>query len=95
LKCSARPSGNVARLAVPLREEAYDDDRASFRYAVQTGASEAGDSIGRSSLLAAWNAAVYVARIEDGRMREALATTKYLDGTRARLRRCGSMTSCA
>ena len=54
-------------------------------------ASEVGDSIGTSTLLAAWNAAVYVAQIEDGRMTEALATTTYLDVTRATLRRHGGL----
>jgi hypothetical protein len=54
-------------------------------------ASEVGDSIGTSTLLAAWNAAVYVAQIEDDRMTEALATTKYLDITRATLRRHGGL----
>jgi hypothetical protein len=74
-----------------LSEAAYDHDRASFRCALQTSASEVGDGIGASRLLAAWSAAVYVARIEDGRMSEALTTTEYLDVTRARLRRYGGL----
>jgi hypothetical protein len=74
-----------------LRYLAYDDERALFRYALHTMASEVGDSIGTSTLLAAWNAAVYVAQIEDRRMTEALATTRYLDVTRATLRRHGGL----
>jgi hypothetical protein len=74
-----------------LRYLPYDDERALFRYALHTMASEVGDSIGTSTLLAAWNAAVYVAQIEDDRMTEALATTKYLDITRATLRRHGGL----
>jgi hypothetical protein len=42
-------------------------------------------------LLAASNAAVYVAQMEDERVTEALATTKYLDVTRATLRRHGGL----
>jgi hypothetical protein len=44
------------------------------------------------------SAAVYVAQIEDGRMTEAIATTRYLDVMRARLRRHGgawSTISCS
>jgi hypothetical protein len=74
-----------------LRYLPYDDERALFRYALHTMASEVGDSIGTSTLLAAWNAAVYVAQIEEERMTEALATTKYLDVTRATLRRHGGL----
>ena len=74
-----------------LRYLPYDDERALFRYALHTMATEVGDSIGTSTLLAAWNAAVYVAQIEDERMTEALATTRYLDVTRATLRRHGGL----
>jgi capsid protein len=44
-----------------------------------------------SSLLAARSAAVYVAQIEDQRMTGAVATTEYLDVTRATLRRHGGL----
>ena len=74
-----------------LRYLAYDDDHALFRYALHTMATEVGDSIGTSTLLAAWNAAVYVAQIEDERLRAALATTRYLDVTREVLRRHGGL----
>ncbi len=74
-----------------LRYLAYDDERALFRYALHTMASEVGDSIGTSTLLAAWNAAVYVAQIEDERLRAALATPAYLDVTRRTLRRHGGL----
>ena len=84
--------GMLAKDGPPgLRYLAYDDKRALFRYALHTMASEVGDSIGTSTLLAAWNAAVYVAQIEEGRMTEALATTTYLDVTRATLRRHGGL----
>jgi hypothetical protein len=43
------------------------DDNAIFRYEMHTLPSEIGDRIGTSTLLAAWNAAIYVAQIEDER----------------------------
>ena len=39
---------------------------ALFRYALHTIASGVSDSIGASTLLAAWNAAVYVAQMRTG-----------------------------
>ena len=36
-----------------------------------------------STLLAAWNAATYVAQIEDERLTAAMGNTAYLDATRA------------
>jgi hypothetical protein len=74
-----------------LRYLAQDDERALFRYALHTMATEVGDSIGTSTLLAAWNAAVYVAQIEDTRMTEALASSRYLEVTRETLRRHGGL----
>jgi hypothetical protein len=74
-----------------LRYLAHDDERALFRYALHTMATEVGDSIGTSTLLAAWNAAVYVAQIEDARMTEALASSRYLEVTRETLRRHGGL----
>jgi hypothetical protein len=44
--------------------------------------NEIGDAIGTSTLWAAWNAAVYVAQIDDGRLSAALADRGYLDATR-------------
>ena len=44
------------------------DDEAIFRYEMHTLPSEIGDRIGTSTLFAAWNAAVYVAQIEDERV---------------------------
>jgi hypothetical protein len=39
-----------------------------------------------STLWATWNAAVYVAQIDDGRLSAALADRAYLDATQAVLR---------
>jgi hypothetical protein len=45
--------------------------------------SEVGGSIGTSTLLAAWNAAVYVGQIDDQRLDEVITSRDYLDATRA------------
>ena len=44
---------------------AYADSKAIFQYKMHTLPDEIADSIGTSTLFAAWNAAVYVAQIED------------------------------
>jgi hypothetical protein len=47
--------------------------------------------IGTSTLLAAWNAATYVAQIEDERLSRAMSNSAYLDATRAVLRKHGAL----
>ena len=66
---------------------AYADPRALFRYEMHTLPSEISSSIGSSTLLAAWNAAVYVAQIEDERLECAMKSGAYLDATRAVLQK--------
>jgi SAM-dependent methyltransferase len=67
-----------------LNFNAYADKRALFRYDMHTLPSEVGDGgIGTSTLLAAWNAATYVAQIEDERLEEVIAENDYLDATRS------------
>ena len=66
-----------------LNFNTYSDKRALFRYDMHTLPSEVlGNSIGTSTLLAAWNAATYVAQIEDDRLEEIMKDTSYLDATR-------------
>ncbi len=55
------------------------DRRSLFRYHLHTMPSEVGDNIGTSTILAAWNAAVYVAQIEDSRLADIMAHGDYLD----------------
>ncbi len=62
------------------------DNRALFRYVMHTLPTEVGASIGTSTLMAAWNAAVYVAQIEDARLEDAMEDGRYLDATRNVLR---------
>jgi SAM-dependent methyltransferase len=47
--------------------------------------------IGTSTLLAAWNAATYVAQIEDDRLARAMSNSAYLDATRAVLKKYGAL----
>ncbi|MEL0325061.1 MAG: hypothetical protein VXA00_11950, partial [Rhodospirillales bacterium] len=49
--------------------------------------SEIGASIGTSTLMAAWNAAVYVAQIEDKRLEMIMSSNDYLEHTAASLRK--------
>jgi hypothetical protein len=43
---------------------------------------EVGSNIGTSTLLVAWNAAMYVAQIEDERYNEKLQSGEYLQATK-------------
>ncbi|MGQ0654691.1 MAG: hypothetical protein ACT4P4_20895 [Betaproteobacteria bacterium] len=70
---------------------AYADNRALFRYDMHTLPSEISSSIGTSTLFAAWNAAIYVAQIDDLRLGAALKDTRYLDATREVLQKHGSL----
>jgi hypothetical protein len=70
---------------------AYSDARAVFRYDMHTLPTEISSSIGTSTLFAAWNAAIYVAQIDDARLGDALRGTQYLDATREVLQKHGSL----
>jgi hypothetical protein len=70
---------------------AYADSRAVFRFDMHTLPSEIADSIGTSTLLAAWNAAIYVAQIDDERLGDVVGTRKYLEATREVLRAHGQL----
>jgi hypothetical protein len=60
----------------------HPDSRAIFRYDMHTLPSEVSASIGTSTLFAAWNAAVYVAQIDDDRLGQVVGDRGYLDATR-------------
>jgi hypothetical protein len=53
--------------------------------------SEISDSIGTSTLFAAWNAAIYVAQMEDQRLSEAISGGAYLEATKEVLRKYGGL----
>ena len=64
-----------------LRFLSYPDSRAQFRYDLRLPPSELETNISTSTLLAAWNAATYVAQIDDERLRPAMSQGDYIDVT--------------
>jgi hypothetical protein len=70
---------------------AGSDQRSLFRYDMHTLPNEVSASIGTSTLLAAWNAAIYVAQIEDQRLASVMSNDGYLDATREVLHRHGGL----
>jgi len=81
----------IGRTHRDLNFNAYADKRAIFRYNMHRLPSEVGSNIGTSTLLAAWNAAVYVAQIEDERLEEVIQHGFYLDATRDVLKERGGL----
>ncbi len=69
----------------------YADQRAVFRYDMHTLPTEVSESIGTSTLFAAWNAAVYVAQIDDERLAKVIGERQYLDATREALQEHGGL----
>jgi hypothetical protein len=61
--------------------KAPSDDKAIFQYRMHTLPESIAESIGTSTLFAAWNAATYVAQIDDSRLEEVLASHEYLEAT--------------
>jgi hypothetical protein len=72
-----------------LNFNAYADNRALFRYVMHTLPSEISESIGTSTLFAAWNAAIYVAQVEDDRLADI--GERYIDATRSVLQERGGL----
>lgn len=88
LKAVKQELGLAAR---DLNFNAYADGRSPFRYEMHTLPSEVGQSIGTSTLFAAWNAAIYVAQVEDDRLASMVADARYLDATCDVLRKHGGL----
>ncbi|MDE0716642.1 MAG: hypothetical protein OXH64_01740 [Rhodospirillaceae bacterium] len=74
-----------------LNYDALRDDESLFRYELHALPDEIGENIGTSTLLAAWNAATYVAQIEDDRMVDVLRDGDYLEAARDVLKRHGGL----
>jgi hypothetical protein len=74
-----------------LNFNAYADNRSLFKYVMHTLPTEISESIGTSTLFAAWNAAIYVAQVEDDRLADVVADGRYLAATRAVLRERGGL----
>jgi SAM-dependent methyltransferase len=74
-----------------LNFNAYSDARSLFRYNMHTLPSEISATIGTSTLFAAWNAAIYVAQIDDQRLSDVIGSTTYLDATKDTLQKHGGL----
>ena len=88
LRATKMELGNAGR---DLNFGAYADTRSLFRYDMHTLPSEISETIGTSTLFAAWNAAVYVAQVEDQRLSEAISSGAYLEATKEVLRIHGGL----
>ncbi len=79
--------------APAYRFHELDDAESLFRYHIHTLSTEIAPKgeIGTSTLIAAWNAASYVAQIEDRRLAAVMNRDDYLDVTRSALRRHGGL----
>jgi hypothetical protein len=88
LKAAKQELGAAGR---DLNFNAYSDQRSLFRYVMHTLPSEISSSIGTSTLLAAWNAAVYVAQVEDDRLADVNSDRRYVEATRDVLQEHGGL----
>ena len=74
-----------------LRTHPLTDKESVFRYDLKVMPAESNQNFGTSSLLAAWNAAVYVAQIDEERVAEAVASGAYLEAVRSVIKRHGGV----
>ncbi len=72
---------------VDYRYPGLSDEDATIRYEMHTMPSESAEHIGTSSVLATWNAAAYVAQIDEARLSEAMRTGAWEKATRAVMER--------
>ncbi len=70
---------------------AQPDAVSTLRYEMHTLPSEIGKTIGTSTIFAAWNAAIYVAQIEDERVEVAARHGDYIEATTEILQRHGGL----
>ncbi|MEM7343179.1 MAG: hypothetical protein AAF485_02970 [Chloroflexota bacterium] len=75
----------------PFAFDGFSDNRSLFTYHMHALPDEIGSNIGTSTLLAAWNAAIYVAQIEDDRLTDILQSGDYLEVTQSVLQRHGGL----
>lgn len=61
---------------------ALSDEEGIIRYEMHSMPSESAENIGTSSILATWNAAAYVAQIDEERLSEAMRSGSYEAATR-------------
>jgi hypothetical protein len=75
----------------PFAFEGTNDQDALFTYQLHAMPSEVSSRISTSTAMAAWNAAVYVAQIEDDRIAERIRIGDYLAPTEDVLRKHGGL----
>ena len=76
----------------PERDFSIDSESHSFfRYSLHVMPNEVTENIGTSTRLAAWNAAVYVAQIDDDRITHAMSDGAYLGATAEVVARHGGL----
>ena len=67
------------------------DEHSLLRYDMHALPGEMLESIGTSTLFAAWNAAIYVGQIDDTRLEAVMGDRRYLDVTREVIRQHGGL----
>ncbi|HUZ67980.1 MAG TPA: hypothetical protein VMU56_10000 [Beijerinckiaceae bacterium] len=88
LKAVKTELGSAAR---DLNFNAYSDARSLFQYKMHTLPAEVEGSIGTSTAFAAWNAAIYVAQVEDDRLGPVVSNDRYLEATKEVLHEQGGL----
>lgn len=81
----------LGRDAVEYNFNVFSDNKALFQYRMHTIPSEISESLGTSTLLAAWNAVIYVGQIEDQQLQSALSRGTYLNSTREIMKKHGGL----
>lgn len=81
----------ATRSNAPFRFEGTADARSLFTYHLHAMPNEVSNRISTSTALAAWNAAVYVAQIEDERIAQVLTSPRYIDATVEVVRKHGGL----
>ena len=71
----------LGRSSANYNFNAGSDNKSVIEYKMKTLPNEIADSIGTSTLFAAWNASTYVAQIEDDRLQDAVTSGAYLSAT--------------
>jgi len=80
------------RETAPERDFGFDcESNALFRYTLQSDFQAGGRALSSSTVMAAWNASVYVAQIDDRQTAKAMTSHRYLEATREVLERHGGL----
>jgi hypothetical protein len=78
LRAVKQDLGTAAR---ELNLNPLSDERSIFKYHLETLPNEVSGPIGTSTTFAAWNAAIYVAQVEDERLADVVADGRYVEVT--------------